>query len=111
MPRKIDPQHQKRNSTGRAIKRVLRDSTRIFDSADDALFVQEDSRLGVWIGVKPTRPVELFDRLSKEYFKGFEMHTYFADDRAWARFGYDYNGRHIPAEVMGATKKAKHASA
>jgi len=110
MPRKIDPQQQKRNSTGRAIKKVLRDSSKIFGSADDEVFVQEDSRLGMWIGVKPNRHTELFERLAKEYFKGFEMHTFSAGDREWVRFGYDYNGR-VPAEVTEASEKAKKVSA
>lgn len=110
MPRKIDPQQQKRNSIGRAIKKILRDASRIFDSADDALFVQEDSRLGLWIGVKPTRHTELFERLSKDYFKGLEMHTHSTGDREWVRFGYDYNGR-VPAEVTKANEKAKEAGA
>ena len=52
MPRKVDPQQQKRNSTGRAMKKVMRDSGKIFDADDDVLFVREDSRLGMWIGVK-----------------------------------------------------------
>jgi hypothetical protein len=76
MPKKIDPHQQKRNSTGRAIKKVLRDLDKIFDSADDALFVREDSGLGVWIGVKSIRHAELFERLAKEYFRGFEMDWY-----------------------------------
>ena len=110
MPRKIDPQQQKRHSTGRAIKKVLRDSGKIFDTGDDVLFVQEDSRLGMWIGVKPNRHPQLFELLAKEYFKGFEMHTYFADDRAWARFGYEHKGG-FPAEVKQASEKARKASA
>jgi len=110
LPRKIDPQQQKRNSTGRAIKKVLRDTSKIFDSADDVVFVQEASRLGMWIGVKPNRHPMLFELLAKEYFKGFEMHTYFEDDRAWARFGYGHKGG-VPAEVKQASEKAKKASA
>lgn len=110
MPRKLDPQQQKRNSTGRAIKNVLRNKDKIFDSGDDVVFVQEDSRLGMWIGVKLERHPLLFELLAKEYFKGFEMHTYFADDRAWARFGYGHKGG-IPAEVKQASEKAKKASA
>jgi hypothetical protein len=110
MPRKVDPQQQKRNSTGRAIKKVLRDSGKIFDPSDEVLFVQEDSRLGMWVGVKLNRHAKLFELLAKEYFKGFEMHTYFADDRAWARFGYDHKGG-VPAEVKEATEKAKKATA
>ena len=110
MPRKIDPQQQKRNSTGRAIKKVLWNSGKIFDTDDDVLFVQEGSRLGMWIGVKLNRHPMLFELLAKEYFKGFEMHTYFADDRAWVRFGYEHKAG-IPAEVKQASEKAKKASA
>ena len=55
MRRRIDPEQQKRHSTGRAIIKLMRNAPNIFDSGDDVLFVQEDSRLGMWIGVKPTR--------------------------------------------------------
>lgn len=110
MPRKIDPQQQKRNSTGRAITKLMRNVPKVFDSADDVVFVREASRLGIWIGVKLERHPTLFELLAKEYFKGFEMHTYFADDRAWARFGYDHKGG-VPAEVKQASEKAKKASA
>ncbi|MGB9434830.1 MAG: hypothetical protein WBQ89_21480 [Candidatus Acidiferrum sp.] len=110
MPRKIDPQQQKRNSIGRATRKVLRDTSKIFDSADEVVFVQEDSRLGMWIGVKPSRHTELFERLAKECFKGFEAHRHTTSDREWVRFGYDYNGR-IPAEVTEAREKAKETSA
>jgi hypothetical protein len=110
MPRKIDPQQQKRNSTGRALTKLMRNVNKIFDSGDNVLFVQEDSRLGIWIGVKPIRHVELFDRLAKEYFKGFEMHTHTAGDREWVRFGFDYNGR-VPTGVTEASDKANEASA
>jgi hypothetical protein len=72
------------------------------------LFVREDSRLGMWIGVKPIRHAELFERLAKEYFKGFEMHTHSTGNREWARFGYDHRGR-VPATE--ASEKAKEASA
>ena len=58
MRRRIDPEPQKRNSTGRAIIKLLRSAPEIFDSGDNVLFLQEDSRLGMWIGVKPTRHVD-----------------------------------------------------
>ncbi len=110
MPRRIDPEQQKRNSIGRAIIKLMRNVARIFDSADEATFVQEDSRLGIWIGVKPIRHAELFERLATKYFKGFEMHRHSAGDREWVRFGYDYDGR-VPTEVTEVSKKAKEASA
>ena len=110
MARKTDPEQQKRNSMGRAITRLMRNVPKIFDSADDVMFVQEDVRLGMWIGVKPNRHVELFDRLAKEYFKGFEMYRHSAGEREWVRFGYDYSGR-VPTEVTEAGEKAKEASA
>jgi len=109
MPRKIDPQQQKRHSAGRAIKKLLRDSNQLFDSTDDVVFVREDSRLGIWIGVKSARHVKVFERLAKEYFRGFEMDGYSALDREWVRFGYDYNGR-VPPEVTEASE-AKEVSA
>ena len=104
MTRKIDPERQKRNSMGRAITKLMRNGPKIFDSADDVMFVQEDSRLGTWIGVKPSRHAELFDRLAKEYFKGFEMYRHSAGDREWVRFGYDYSGP-VPTEVTEAVEK------
>jgi len=63
MRRRIDPEQQKRNSTGRAIINLMRSAPKIFDSGDNVLFLQEDSPLGMWIGVKPTRHVELFAQL------------------------------------------------
>jgi hypothetical protein len=74
------------------------------------MFLQEDSRLGMWIGVKTIRHAELFDRFAKDYFRGFEMHRYSAADREWVWFGYDYSG-HVPAEVTEASEKAREASA
>jgi len=85
-------------------------ASKILDSGDNVLFVQEDSRLGMWIGVKPTRHVELFEQLATKYFKGFEMHRHSAGDREWVRFGYEYNGR-VPTEITEASEKAKEASA
>src|SRR6516164_2108815 len=105
--RRIDPEQQKRHSTGRAIIKLMRNAPNIFDSGDDVLFVQEDSRLGMWIGVKPTRHVELFEQLATKYFKGFEMHRHSAGDREWVRFGYEYNGR-VPTEITEANEKAKN---
>ena len=110
MRRRIDPEQQKRHSTGRAIIKLMRNAPKIFDSGDEVLFVQEDSRLGMWIGVKPARHVELFEQLATKYFKGFEMHRHSARDREWVRFGYEYNGR-VPTEITEASDKAKEASA
>jgi hypothetical protein len=73
MPRTIDPEQQKRNSTGRANTKLIRNAPRIFDFADDVVFVQKYSRLGMWIGVKPARHVELFEQLATKYFRGFEF--------------------------------------
>jgi len=109
MPRKIDPQQQKRNSTGRAAKKMMRDSDKIFDSADHVLFVREDSGLGIWIGMKPIRRVEVFERLAKDYFRGFETDRYSAGDREWVRFGFDYDGR-VPGEITKETEKTTQAS-
>jgi len=110
MPKRIDPRQQKRTSLARAIKKFSRDAPTIFESSEEPLFTQEESRLGVWIKVKSIRHADLFDRLAKDYFRGFEKHTYFAGDNAWVRFGYDYNGQ-VPVEVTSEVVKFKKATA
>ena len=110
MLKTTDAEHQKQYSTGRAITRLMRNTSKIFQSTDDVSFVQEHSRLGIWIGVKPGRHIELFEDLAARYFKGFEIHRHSANNREWARFGYDYDGR-VPTEVTKTSEHAKEATA
>lgn len=110
MPKRLDPQQQKRRSLARAFAKFTRHATDIFDRSDDMLLSQEESRLGIWIGVTLNRYAELFDRLAKHYFKGFERHEHVSGGRAWVRFGYDYGGK-VPTQVTKATEKSKEATA
>ena len=110
MPKRLNPQEQKRKSLARAFTRFTHQVTDIFERSDDALLMQEESRLGIWIGVTSNRHAELFERLAKDYFKGYEKHEYSASGRVWVRFGYDYDGR-VPRQVMEATEKSKKATA
>jgi hypothetical protein len=110
MPKRLDPQQQKRRSLARAFTKFTRHAAGIFDRSDDMLFMQEESRLGIWIGSTLNRHAELFDLLAEDYFKGFEKHEYVSGDRAWVRFGYDYDGK-VPRQVTEATKKSKEATA
>jgi len=110
MRKRIDPQEQKRTSLARAIRKFMRDAPTIFEPSEELLYTQERLRLGFWIGVKSIRHNELFDRLAKDYFKGFEKHTHVADGRSWVRFGYDYNGQ-VPEEITPAVVRFKKATA
>lgn len=110
MPRRINPQQQKRTSLARAFTKFTLHSAEIVDRSHDVLLIQEKSRLGIWLGVTLNRHVELFERMARDYFKGFEKHEYISGDRAWVRFGYDYDGR-VPKEVIEATAKFKKATA
>ena len=110
MRRRIDPEQQKRHSTGRAIIKLMRNAPKIFDSGDDVLFVQEDCAAWNVDWCETDSTLELFEQLATKYFKGFEMHRHSAGDREWVRFGYEYNGR-VPTEITEASEKAKEASA
>lgn len=110
MPKRIDPQQQKRTSLARAIKKFMREAPTIFEHSEEPLYTLEQPGLGFWIGVKSLRHNELFERLSKDYFRGFEKHTHSADGRDWVRFGYDYGGR-VPEEITPAVVRFKKATA
>ncbi len=110
MPKRLDPQQQKRRSLARALTRFTRNAAEIFEHSDDMLLMREDSGLGIWIGVTLGRHTEFFDRIARDHFRGFEKHEHVSGDRAWVRFGYDYDGR-VPQKVMAATAKSKKATA
>ncbi len=110
MPKRVDPQHQKRRSLARALTRFTRHAVEIFERSDDMLLMQEESGLGIWIGIASSRHAELFERIARNHFKGFEKHEYVSGDRAWVRFGFDYDGR-VPQKLMEATAKSKKATA
>ena len=110
MPKRLDPQQQKRTSLARAVKKFMREAPTVFEHSEEPLYTLEQQGLGFWIGVKSLRHNELFGRLAKNYFKGFEKHTHSADGRAWVRFGYDYNGQ-VPQEVTRTVVRFKKVSA
>ena len=110
MPKRLNPQQQKRTPLARAFTRFTRHAIDIFEPSDDVLLLQEEPRLGIWIGVTSNRHAELFERLAKDHFKGYEKHEYSAGGRAWVRFGDDYDGK-VPREVMEAAERSKKATA
>ena len=110
MPKRLDPQQQKRTSLARAVKKFMREAPTILEHSEEPLYSLEQPGLGFWIGVKSLRQNQLFERFAKDHFKGFEKHTHSADNRAWVRFGYDYNGQ-VPEEVTPAVVRFKKATA
>jgi hypothetical protein len=71
MPRRLNPQQQERTSLAGAFTKFTRRAAGIFDRSDKMLFMQEESRLGIWIGGASNRHTELFERIARECFKEF----------------------------------------